>query len=73
MLYQTNNFPAPLPLTIKGIGERVVDERAPVKLLDPSNPLLTSPNRITPGDFDSWFEERGSTAFSTAGTPATPR
>jgi LmbE family N-acetylglucosaminyl deacetylase len=59
VLYQTGNFPAPLPLSMKGIGERVVDEQAPVKLLDPANPLLTSPNRITAADFDGWFEERG--------------
>jgi hypothetical protein len=59
VLYQTSNFPAPLPLAMKGIGERVVDEQAPVKLLDPANPLLTSPNRITAADFDGWFEERG--------------
>jgi LmbE family N-acetylglucosaminyl deacetylase len=59
VLYQTSNFPAPLPLAIRGIGERVVDEQAPVKLLDPANPLLTSPNRITAADFDGWFEERG--------------
>ncbi len=59
VLYQTNNFPAPLPLAMKGIGERVVDEQAPVKLLDPTNSLLTSPNRITAADFDGWFEERG--------------
>jgi hypothetical protein len=59
VLYQTSNFPAPLPLAIRGIGERVVDEQAPVKLLDPANSLLTSPNRITTADFDGWFEERG--------------
>jgi LmbE family N-acetylglucosaminyl deacetylase len=57
--YQSNNFPAPLPLAMKGMAERVVDEQAPVKLLDPSNPLLTTPNRITAADFDGWFEERG--------------
>jgi hypothetical protein len=59
VLYQTNNFPAPLPLAMRGIGERVVDEQAPVKILDPSNPLLHAPNRIAPADFDGWFEERG--------------
>jgi LmbE family N-acetylglucosaminyl deacetylase len=59
VLYQTTSFPAPLPLAIKGIGDRVVDEQAPVKLLDPSSPLLASPNRITAADFDGWFEERG--------------
>ena len=57
--YQSSNFPAPLPLAMNGTPERVVDEQAPVKLLDPANALLTSPNRITTADFDSWFEERG--------------
>jgi LmbE family N-acetylglucosaminyl deacetylase len=59
VLYQTSSFPAPLRLDIRGIGERVVDEQAPVKLLDPANPLFTSPNRITAADFAGWFEERG--------------
>ena len=31
------------------LPERVVDEQLPVKLLDPSNPLLTLPNAITHG------------------------
>jgi LmbE family N-acetylglucosaminyl deacetylase len=57
--YQGNNFPAPYPLTLGGSGERVVDEQAPVKLLDPANPLLTTPNKITAADFDGWLEERG--------------
>ena len=39
--------------------ERVVDEQAPVKLLDPANPLLSWPNQITSADFAGWFEERG--------------
>jgi LmbE family N-acetylglucosaminyl deacetylase len=57
--YQGATFPAPLPLSMKGMPERVVDEQAPVKLLDPTNSLLASPNRITSADFDGWFEERG--------------
>jgi len=57
--YQSATFPAPLPLAMRGMPERVVDEQTPVKLLDPANPLLTSPNRITSADFDGWFEERG--------------
>jgi hypothetical protein len=58
--YQGNTFPAPLPLTMSGrMPERVVDEQAPVKLLEPENPLLTWPNRITTADFDGWVEERG--------------
>lgn len=58
--YQSSSFPAPLPMTMGGrMAERVVDERAPVKLLDPENSLLTTPNRITEDDFDNWIEERG--------------
>jgi len=57
--YQSATFPAPLPLAFKGTPERVVDETAPVKLLDPANPLLNWPNRITTADFDGWVEERG--------------
>jgi len=57
--YQGATFPAPLPLAMKGMAERVVDEQAPVKLLDPTNSLLAWPNKITSADFDGWFEERG--------------
>ncbi len=57
--YQGNTFPAPLPVTMGRFPERVVDETDPVKLLDPANSLLTSPNQITSADFDGWFEERG--------------
>jgi len=58
VLYQSGNFPAPLPLSL-GRSERVVDESAPVKLLEPANALLTTPNIITTADFDGWVEERG--------------
>ena len=57
--YQSGNFPAPFPLSMGRSPERVVDEQAPVRLLDPSNPLLTWPNAITTADFDGWVEERG--------------
>ena len=33
--YQSGTFPAPLPVAMGRIAERVVDEQAPVKLLDP--------------------------------------
>ncbi len=39
--------------------ERVTEENAPVKLLQPGHPLLSFPNRITETDFDSWIQERG--------------
>ncbi len=58
--YQSANFPAPLPLSMGNrMPERVVDEQTPVKLLAPSNPLLTWPNAITTADFNGWVEERG--------------
>jgi LmbE family N-acetylglucosaminyl deacetylase len=58
--YQSGDFPAPLPLTLTGRPpSNVVDETDPVKLLAPSNPLLSWPNRITEADFNGWVEERG--------------
>jgi LmbE family N-acetylglucosaminyl deacetylase len=53
-----HNF-GPYPLTLGGAPERVVDESDPVVLLDPKDPLLNYPNRITTADFDHWVEERG--------------
>ncbi len=49
---------APYPLSV-GSAEKVVEERAPVHLLDPGAQVLRWPNRITPRDFDGWVEERG--------------
>jgi LmbE family N-acetylglucosaminyl deacetylase len=57
--YQSETFPAPLPLAMGRTPERVVNEQSEVKLLEPSNPLLNSPNKITSADFDGWVEERG--------------
>jgi hypothetical protein len=57
--YQSSNFPAPFPLSMGRMPERVMDERAQVKLLEPANPLLKWPNAITDADFGGWVEERG--------------
>ncbi|HEY4354907.1 MAG TPA: PIG-L family deacetylase [Acidobacteriaceae bacterium] len=60
--YQTAEFTsddAPYPLTLGRDAEKVVDETDPVKLLDASAPVLSTPNRITPADFNGWIEERG--------------
>ena len=57
--YQSANFPAPLPLSMGRTPERVVDEEAPVRILDGENPLLKWPNAITAADFEGWVEERG--------------
>ena len=65
--YQSANFPAPLPLSMGRMPERVVDEQAPVKLLDPANSLLAWPNTIATADFDGWVEERGHSFLDTWG------
>ena len=48
----------PFPITLGRPAERVTDELAPVRLLDPEARLLTWPNRITPADFEGWVQER---------------
>jgi hypothetical protein len=40
-------------------SERISDETAPVRVLAPGHPLLTSPNRIGPADWEGWVQERG--------------
>lgn len=62
--YQSATFPAPLPLSMGRTPDRVVDENAPVKILDPKNSLLTYPNTITLADFNGWVEERGHSFLS---------
>ncbi|MGB6723322.1 MAG: PIG-L family deacetylase, partial [Terracidiphilus sp.] len=57
--YQSETFAAPEPIELGRMPERVVDERSEVKLLDPANPLLNWPNKITAADFEGWLEERG--------------
>jgi len=47
------------PWPFKISRDRVTDERAEMRVLDPDHPLLTTPNRIAPGDFDGWVQERG--------------
>jgi hypothetical protein len=49
---------APYTLTI-GQGVRVTDEDSPVRLLEPSHPVLSTPNRLGPADFTGWVQERG--------------
>jgi LmbE family N-acetylglucosaminyl deacetylase len=47
----------PYPLQIS--RDRVSEETAPVTILAAGNPALTTPNRIVPGDFSGWVQERG--------------
>lgn len=49
----------PYPYSLTNDPEKVVDETAKVNILDPANPLITWPNKITSADFDGWLEERG--------------
>ncbi|HEU5239183.1 MAG TPA: NEW3 domain-containing protein [Pyrinomonadaceae bacterium] len=61
---EVGNSPiAPYPITLANVNqnntERVTHEDAPVRFLDPANPILNVPNRITDKDFDSWIDERG--------------
>jgi LmbE family N-acetylglucosaminyl deacetylase len=39
--------------------ERVSVEDAGVRILDAESPVLKTPNRITPADFEGWVQERG--------------
>ena len=50
---------APFPLEVGRSSPRVTDEAAPVSMLEPTAPLLTTPNVIGPGDFEGWVQERG--------------
>jgi len=47
------------PYPIKLSRERVTDETAPVTVLAPHSPLLTTPNAISAADFSGWVQERG--------------
>lgn len=47
------------PYPIQMGRERVSVEDAPVRVLDPSSPLLNVPNRITAADWQGWIQERG--------------
>jgi len=47
------------PYPFKVVNERVTDENAKVTLLEPQNPVLNYPNKITDKDFDGWIQERG--------------
>ena len=51
--------PAPYPSKIGSPTPRVTDETADVKFLQPADPLLNSPNKITAADFNNWVQERG--------------
>ncbi|HZX60105.1 MAG TPA: PIG-L family deacetylase [Mucilaginibacter sp.] len=47
----------PYPFNV--VNERVTDEKAKITILDPNNPVLNYPNKISQSDFDGWIQERG--------------
>jgi len=55
------------PLKLDNLGpypfgisrDRVTEEDAKVKILNPTDPVLNYPNKITDRDFDGWVQERG--------------
>ena len=53
---KTEDF-APYPLKLS--RKRVTDEHSRVSIRDEDHPLMTTPNKITIGDFDGWVQERG--------------
>ena len=52
-------FPASMDRNI-----RVVDETAPVVMLEPEHAAFTYPNRIGDADFDNWIQERNNYNFT---------
>lgn len=48
---------APYPLKIS--RDRVTEENAEVRFLNPNHPVLNTPNKITEKDFEGWKQEQG--------------
>jgi hypothetical protein len=62
----------PYPYKMGENPEEVTDEDSKVVILDPSNPVFNSPNKITSKDFSNWVEERGSKFLNTWDSNYTP-
>jgi hypothetical protein len=81
MQYQRGNWTglAPFPVTTldrqgtaAGSTARVVDENAPVQILDPQDPIFNFPNKITDADFAGWVQERNAYNLVTVDPKYTP-
>ncbi|HEX5002906.1 MAG TPA: PIG-L family deacetylase [Bacteroidia bacterium] len=62
--YNTSNFLGTVksdvgPYPFKISRDRVTDENATVRFIDPKSKLLNEPNVITAADFNGWVQERG--------------
>ena len=60
--YDGNFGPYPYQMTAR--AEEISEEDAPVEMLDPSDPVFQSPNKIDVHDFHGWVEQRGSKFLS---------
>ena len=78
--YAAKKLP-PLPASMEVAPERaggsatiarVVDERAPVRVLAPAHPAFNFPNRITAADWEGWVQERSLYNFTTFDPGYTP-
>jgi len=47
------------PFSLKISRDRVTDENAKTDFLEPNNPVLNYPNKITSKDFEGWKQEQG--------------
>lgn len=47
------------PFELKLSRDRVTEENAEVRFLNPGHPVLNFPNKITQKDFEGWTQERG--------------
>ncbi len=47
------------PYELKLSRDRVTDENAIVRILEPNHPILNFPNKINIQDFEGWVQERG--------------
>ena len=62
--YNTRSYTGPLnakigPYPFEISRARVTDETSAVHFLQPADPVLNWPNKITSKDFDGWIQERG--------------
>jgi len=48
-----------MPYKLQLSRNRVTVENSEVRILNPENPVLQYPNKITKADFDGWIQERG--------------
>ncbi|MCZ6727568.1 MAG: hypothetical protein O7A98_09485, partial [Acidobacteria bacterium] len=63
---------APYAFEIDRPHDRITDETAPVRLLDPAHPVFNHPNRLTAADWEGWVQERGLYFGGTWGPEFTP-